>query len=285
MAMKALDPKSDFSRTHELQLWREANTIFMGSDGHGGCGATGLALAAHRRGFQVEVWVNHKGTLLGWRPKTKDRAKVMSLLQQADVAEMKRLKIPYRIGALSIDELQADIAGGAVPIVLVSMDYIHQDPTAHWVVVTGIDDDTVTVNDPWISTQSRQHPPDHDATMSCRGPRFHAMTAYGASARSARPCCSGAAEPEGSDMAEQSFDVVVIGSGPGGYVCAIKAAQLGLKTACVEKRGTLGGTCLNVGCIPSKALLQSSHLYAMAGHELAQHGVKAGKVELDFGDA
>ena len=84
-------------------------------------------------------------------------------------------------------------------------------------------------------------------------------------------------------MAEQSFDVVVIGSGPGGYVCAIKAAQLGLKTACVEKRGTLGGTCLNVGCIPSKALLQSSHLYAMAGHELAQHGVKTGKVELDFG--
>jgi dihydrolipoamide dehydrogenase len=83
-------------------------------------------------------------------------------------------------------------------------------------------------------------------------------------------------------MAEQSFDVVVIGSGPGGYVCAIKAAQLGLKTACVEKRGTLGGTCLNIGCIPSKALLQSSHLYAMASHELAQHGVKAGKVELDF---
>jgi dihydrolipoamide dehydrogenase len=83
-------------------------------------------------------------------------------------------------------------------------------------------------------------------------------------------------------MAEQTFDVVVIGSGPGGYVCAIKAAQLGLKTACVEKRGTLGGTCLNVGCIPSKALLQSSHLYAMAGHELAQHGVNAGKVELDF---
>ncbi len=83
-------------------------------------------------------------------------------------------------------------------------------------------------------------------------------------------------------MAEQSFDVVVIGGGPGGYVCAIKAAQLGLKTACVEKRGALGGTCLNVGCIPSKALLQSSHLYEMAAHDLAQHGVKAGKVEIDF---
>jgi dihydrolipoamide dehydrogenase len=83
-------------------------------------------------------------------------------------------------------------------------------------------------------------------------------------------------------MAEQAFDVVIIGGGPGGYVCAIKAAQLGLKTACVEKRGALGGTCLNVGCIPSKALLQSSHLYEMAAHDLAQHGVKAGKVELDF---
>lgn len=59
-------------------------------------------------------------------------------------------------------------------------------------------------------------------------------------------------------MAEQEFDVVVIGGGPGGYVAAIRAAQLGLKTACVEKRGTLGGTCLNVGCIPSKALLQST---------------------------
>ena len=57
------------------------------------------------------------------------------------------------------------------------------------------------------------------------------------------------------------FDVVVIGGGPGGYVAAIKAAQLGLKTACIEKRGTLGGTCLNVGCIPSKALLHASLMY------------------------
>jgi dihydrolipoamide dehydrogenase len=62
------------------------------------------------------------------------------------------------------------------------------------------------------------------------------------------------------------FDVIVIGGGPGGYVCAIRAAQLGLKAACIESRGALGGTCTNVGCIPSKALLQSSHLFDEANH-------------------
>ncbi|HTH17056.1 MAG TPA: dihydrolipoyl dehydrogenase [Magnetospirillum sp.] len=78
-----------------------------------------------------------------------------------------------------------------------------------------------------------------------------------------------------------SFDVVVIGGGPGGYVAAIRAAQLGLKTACVEKRGALGGTCLNVGCIPSKALLSASHAYEAAAHHYGAFGVKVGKVEMD----
>jgi dihydrolipoamide dehydrogenase len=78
------------------------------------------------------------------------------------------------------------------------------------------------------------------------------------------------------------FDVIVIGAGPGGYVAAIRAAQLGLKTACVEKRATLGGTCLNVGCIPSKALLQSSEKFHEATHALAGHGVMVGEVSLDL---
>jgi len=83
-------------------------------------------------------------------------------------------------------------------------------------------------------------------------------------------------------MSEEMYDVVVVGGGPGGYVCAIRAAQLGLKTACVESRGSLGGTCLNVGCIPSKALLQSSHHFEMAEKEFARHGVKTGKVSVDL---
>jgi len=79
-----------------------------------------------------------------------------------------------------------------------------------------------------------------------------------------------------------SYDLVVIGGGPGGYVAAIRAAQLGLKTAIVEKRGKLGGTCLNVGCIPSKALLQSSHHYEMAAHEFEAHGIKTTGLALDL---
>lgn len=78
-------------------------------------------------------------------------------------------------------------------------------------------------------------------------------------------------------------DVVVIGGGPGGYVAAIKAAQLGLKTTCVEGRGALGGTCLNVGCIPSKSLLNNSHLYHQATHEFAKRGIKVeGSLSVDL---
>ena len=83
-------------------------------------------------------------------------------------------------------------------------------------------------------------------------------------------------------MATETFDLVVIGAGPGGYVAAIRAAQLGMKVAVVERRATFGGTCLNVGCIPSKALLQSSHLFEEAGHDLGVHGVKVGPPTLDL---
>jgi dihydrolipoamide dehydrogenase len=79
----------------------------------------------------------------------------------------------------------------------------------------------------------------------------------------------------------KSYDIVIIGGGPGGYVCAIRAAQLGFSVGVVEKRDKLGGTCLNVGCIPSKALLHSSHLFAEARHDFGGHGIKA-KVELDL---
>ncbi len=83
-------------------------------------------------------------------------------------------------------------------------------------------------------------------------------------------------------MASESYDLVVIGAGPGGYVSAIRAAQLGMKVACVDRRPVPGGTCLNVGCIPSKALLQSSHLLEETTHDLKAHGIVVGDVKLDL---
>merc|ERR1711977_769446 len=77
-------------------------------------------------------------------------------------------------------------------------------------------------------------------------------------------------------------DLVVLGGGPGGYVAAIKAGQLGMKVTCVEKRGTLGGTCLNVGCIPSKALLNASHMYHDAQHAFADKGIKVDNLSYDW---
>jgi len=79
-----------------------------------------------------------------------------------------------------------------------------------------------------------------------------------------------------------NYDLVIIGSGPGGYVAAVRAAQLGLKTACVEKSARLGGVCLNVGCIPSKALLDSSEYYHLAREHFAEHGIKTGRLTLDL---
>ena len=82
-------------------------------------------------------------------------------------------------------------------------------------------------------------------------------------------------------MSEQ-FDLLVIGGGPGGYVCAIRAAQLGLKTGCIESRGTLGGTCLNVGCIPSKSLLNLSDMYKKAQKDYNNLGIEVGEVKLNL---
>ncbi|MBI9087515.1 MAG: dihydrolipoyl dehydrogenase [Desulfobacterales bacterium] len=81
---------------------------------------------------------------------------------------------------------------------------------------------------------------------------------------------------------KETYDLIIIGSGPGGYVAAVRAAQLGLKTVCIEKASRLGGVCLNVGCIPSKALLDSSEYFHLAAEHFADHGIKTGKVAIDL---
>src|SRR4051812_32810707 len=82
---------------------------------------------------------------------------------------------------------------------------------------------------------------------------------------------------------ETKFDLVIIGAGPGGYVAAIRASQLGMKVAVVEKRGTLGGVCLNEGCIPSKALLDSSEYFALSREKFAAHGIEISAPVVNLG--
>ena len=179
MSMSALDPRIKADRALELQLWREANTIFMGpTGGHGGCSALGLALAAHRRGFGAEVHVNHRGVLLASRTRSKERAEVMRELHERDLAEAKAAGIAVHYAGITIDGLRRALQGGAIPVVLNGMDYLHDDPTAHWFVVTGVDSRNVYVNDPWVSIKKRKRSRDMTSVPIARS-AFDDVTTYG----------------------------------------------------------------------------------------------------------
>jgi len=179
MAMKALKPAVKVDRALELQLWRESNTIFMGpSGGHGGCSALGLALAAHRRGFRAEVHLSHEGVLLGDRAGSKEHLEVMRVLHERDLRDARAAGIPVRHRGFSVDQLEAALRGGALPIVLNSMQFLHDDPTAHWFVVTAVDDDNVYVNDPWVARDEGKTPVDMTGVAIPRA-AFDDVTSYG----------------------------------------------------------------------------------------------------------
>lgn len=179
MAMSVLAPGRRHSRTEELEIWREATTIFMGpKGGHGGCGALGLALALHRRGFRPEVHVSHRGVLLGRRTRSEELREVMRVVQARDLAAAKALGIPVQYGRLTPEDLEAAIAGGAVPIVLCSTHLIHGDNVPHWIVVTGFGGSHVYVNDPWVSLDKGKTARDMtDIALTRRD--FDRMTSYG----------------------------------------------------------------------------------------------------------
>jgi dihydrolipoamide dehydrogenase len=120
-----------------------------------------------------------------------------------------------------------------------------------------------------LQTSSLLRPLSHPATLASQRQGLLKLVGLPVAAR-------------GLATAAEPYDVIVIGGGPGGYVAAIKAAQLGYKTACVEKRGALGGTCLNVGCIPSKAMLNNSHIYHQTLHDTAKRGIDVGDVKLNL---
>lgn len=178
MVMKALDPATAIDRTLEMRLWKEATTMFMGGPHHGGSSALGLALSADRRGYEVEVFVNHKGVLLGDRGRTPDRREVMRLIHEADLADAEARGIPISYRALGVAELEERFRDGWLPIVLVSTYYVHGDRVAHWVVVTGFDAETVYINDPWVD-RKRGKTPDDMTNLRIPWKDFEPMARFG----------------------------------------------------------------------------------------------------------
>jgi ribosomal protein S18 acetylase RimI-like enzyme/predicted double-glycine peptidase len=177
MAMKALDSDIVLDRMLELRIWREATTIFMTS-GHGGCGPLGLALAANHRGFVVEVYVNDLGVPLVDSVRSPEKKEVMRLVHEDMLAETQRLGIPVVYGTLSLEEVQARFAAGAVPLVLISSYRIYEEKFPHWVVVTGFDEHFVYVNDPYVDYENGETTLD-SINMPIQQREFRRMARYG----------------------------------------------------------------------------------------------------------
>ena len=150
MAMKALNRRLRLDRRLELSLWRESTTIFMTS-GHGGCSPHGLALAAWRRGFAVELFVNDERPPFLDTVRTPDKKEVLRLVHQEFLEEIRRTDIEVHRHPLSADELSARVAAGAIPVVLISQYRIYGDKEPHWIIVSGCDQRFIYAHDPYIS--------------------------------------------------------------------------------------------------------------------------------------
>jgi hypothetical protein len=177
MAMKALDPGLALDRTLELRIWREATTIFMTS-GHGGCGPFGLALAAHSRGFAVDVYVNDTGVPLVDSVRSPEKKEVMRLVHEDMLAQVNRARIPVVYETLSPAALRERFDAGAVPLVLISSYRIYAEKFPHWVVITGFDDHFVYVNDPFVDYENGEKTLD-SINMPITRAEFARMARYG----------------------------------------------------------------------------------------------------------
>jgi ribosomal protein S18 acetylase RimI-like enzyme len=177
MAMQALKPDLVLDRKLELRIWREATTIFMTS-GHGGCGPFGLALAAHRRGFDVEVYINDAGVPLVDSVRSPEKKEVMRLVHEDMREEVERLGIPVRYQTLGLGALAERFDAGAVPMVLISSYRIYQEKFPHWVVVTGFDEHFVYVHDPFVDYERGEVPLD-SMNMPIQREEFGRMSRYG----------------------------------------------------------------------------------------------------------
>ncbi len=149
MAMQALDPGLGPDRKLETRLWRESTTVFMTS-GHGGCGPYGMALSAHHRGFEVEIYVNDETALFIDSVRSEEKKEVIRLVQEDFTDEIERLGIPVHYQPITVETLQEHFEAGGIPVVLISSYRLYDEKFPHWVVITGFDERFVYLHDPYV---------------------------------------------------------------------------------------------------------------------------------------
>lgn len=181
MAMKAFDRELVLDRTLELQLWREATTIYM-TAGHGGCGPYGLALAAHRRGFRTEVYVNGDGVLFRESVRSEEKREVISLVHDDFVRQVHECGIPVHHRVAGTMELTRCFANGGIPLVLISTYRLTRERAPHWVVVSGCDERYFFIQDP---DNSSARPPEERINTAIIKKDFERMARYGRNATKA----------------------------------------------------------------------------------------------------
>ncbi|RSZ59605.1 GNAT family N-acetyltransferase [Massilia atriviolacea] len=175
MAMKAFEPGLELNRTLELQLWREATTIFM-TAGHGGCGPYGLALAAHRRGFPAEIHVNGGGVLFRESVRSEEKREVITLVHEDFVRQVKACPIPVHANLAGTAELRRCVDAGGVVLVLISTWRLTRERAPHWVVISACDAQYVYIHDP---DNAAARAPEQRIDMPIPKKDFERMARYG----------------------------------------------------------------------------------------------------------
>lgn len=177
MAMASLDPKYRPSPEEELQIWREATTIFMTS-GHGGCGPRGLALAAKARGFAPEIYLSREGVLFLDGVRSPSKKEILMRVHDDFKRRLKVAKIPSHRRALSLKALVATISKGGFALTLISSYRLYGEKSPHWVLVTGLNQDFVFIHDPSIDEKNHQSDTDR-MNIPIRIAEFNQMAQFG----------------------------------------------------------------------------------------------------------